>query len=134
MCAELACVAKPALEFFDVQSLPWRTVAGERGVSERVLAQDPASGLLTRLVRWDPGLTTSSAGPVAHEYFEEVLVLEGSLHDLSLNQTFGAGYFACRPPGMVHGPWETAEGCTMLETRYETRGEASTAEAPTTAV
>jgi hypothetical protein len=54
-------------------------------------------------------------------YCEEVLVLSGSLCDLGLKQTFGAGYYACRPPGMVHGPWESAEGCIMLETRYESR-------------
>jgi hypothetical protein len=94
-------------------------VDGDAGVSQRVLAEDAATGLLTRLVRWDPGLNTSAAGPVAHEYFEEVLVLSGSMHDLRLDQTFSAGYYACRPPGMLHGPWESAEGCVMLETRYE---------------
>ena len=112
-------MAKPELEFFDTETLPWRAVSGEAGVSQRVLAEDAASGLLTRIVRWDPGVSTSAAGPVAHEYFEEVLVLTGSLHDLRLNQTFGAGYYACRPPGMLHGPWDSAEGCVMLERRYE---------------
>jgi hypothetical protein len=112
-------MAKPELEFFDTETLLWRAVSGEARVSQRVLAEDQATGLLTRLVRWDPGRSTSAVGPVMHEYFEEVLVLSGSLHDLRLNQTFGAGYYACRPPGMLHGPWETAEGCTMLETRYE---------------
>jgi ChrR Cupin-like domain len=112
-------MAKPELEFFDPESLPWEAVEDEPGVSQRVLANDQVTGLLTRLVRWDPGVTTSSAGPIAHEYFEEVLVLSGSLHDLRLNQTFGAGHYACRPPGMLHGPWESAEGCMMLEVRYE---------------
>jgi hypothetical protein len=111
-------VAKPELEFFDPGTLPWHPVAGEPGVSQRVLAEDPATGLLTRLVRWDPGLNTSSGGAVRHEYWEEVLILSGSLHDLTLDQTFGAGYYACRPPGMVNGPWQTAAGCIMLETRY----------------
>jgi ChrR Cupin-like domain len=117
-CAELARVPKPELEFFDPNTLPWRAVAGEPGVWERVLAEDPATGLLTRLVRWDRGVTSPSAGPVAHAYFEEVLILSGSLHDLSLSQTFDAGHYACRPPNMIHGPWRTAEGCIMLETRY----------------
>jgi ChrR Cupin-like domain len=111
-------MAKPQLEFFDTEMLPWRAVGGEVGVSQRVLADDAATGLRTRLVRWDPGVNTSAAGPVAHEYFEEVLILSGSLHDLRLDQTFGAGCYACRPPGMLHGPWESAEGCIMLETRY----------------
>lgn len=112
-------MAKPAIEFFDPATLPWRVVPGEPGVSERVLVEDPATRLLTRLVRWDPGLTTASTGPVVHDYFEEVLVLSGSLQDLTLGQTFGAGYYACRPPGMRHGPWATTEGCVMFETRYE---------------
>jgi hypothetical protein len=111
-------MAKPELEFFDTESLPWRAVDGQAGVSQRVLAEDAATGILTRLLRWDPGLNTSATGPVAHEYFEEVLVLSGSMHDLRLDQTFGAGYYACRPPGMLHGPWESAAGCIMLETRY----------------
>ena len=111
-------MAKPELEFFDTEGLPWRAVDGEVGVSQRVLARDADTGNLTRLLRWDPGVSTSAAGPVAHEYFEEVLVLSGSLRDLRLNQTFSAGYYACRPPGMLHGPWESAEGCIMLETRY----------------
>jgi ChrR Cupin-like domain len=112
-------MAKPELEFFDTATLPWRAVGGgEAGVSERVLAEDPTTGLLTRLLRWDAGVSTAAAGPVAHDYVEEVLILSGSLHDLSLNQTFGTGYFACRPPGMLHGPWQSLDGCIMLETRY----------------
>ena len=116
-------MSKQELEFFDTETLPWRAVSGEAGVSQRVLAEDATTGLLTRLVRWDPGVITSATGPVAHEYFEEVLVLAGSLHDLRLNQTFGAGYYACRPPGMLHGPWESADGCIMLETRYDAQAQ-----------
>jgi hypothetical protein len=116
-------VAKPELEFFDTEALPWSAVAGEAGVSQRVLAEDAGTGLLTRLVRWEPGLSTAAAGPVAHDYFEEVMVLSGSLHDLRLGQTFGAGYYACRPPGMLHGPWESADGCIMLETRYDAQAQ-----------
>lgn len=111
-------MGKPAIEFVDVDTVPWSRVAQQPGVSERVLADDPSSGLLTRMVRWAPGLDTSSAGAVAHNYFEEVLILSGSIYDVRLGQTFAAGCYACRPPGMVHGPWTTAEGCVMLETRY----------------
>jgi hypothetical protein len=111
-------MAKPAIEFFDAEAIPWSPVFRQRGVSERVLANDPASGLLTRMVRWAPGVDTSSAGAVAHDYFEEVLILSGSIHDVTLRQTFAAGYYACRPPGMAHGPWTTAEGCVMFEARY----------------
>jgi hypothetical protein len=115
-------MAKPAIEFFDAEAIPWRPVPQQPGVSERLLAHDPASGLLTRMVRWAPGLDTSSAGPAAHDYFEEVIILSGSIHDVTLGQTFAAGCYACRPPGMVHGPWTTAEGCVMLEARYAADG------------
>lgn len=111
-------MGKTEQEFFDTESVPWIPVPERPGVSERVLARDPDRGLLTRLVRWDPGLDTSSAGPVAHQHFEEVLILTGSMHDLRLEQTFGAGWYASRPPGMVHGPWITTEGCTMLEIQH----------------
>ncbi len=109
---------KTELEFFDTESVPWTPVTSRPGVSERILAQDSRRGLLTRMVRWEPGLDTSSDGAVAHDYFEEVLILSGSMHDLGLQQTFSAGFYACRPPGMVHGPWTSADGCTMLEIQY----------------
>ena len=113
-----APMGKPAIEFLDVDTIPWSPVAQQPGVSERVLAQDPSSGLLTRMVQWAPGVDTSSAGAVAHDYFEEVFILSGSIHDVTLGQTFAAGCYACRPPGMVHGPWKTVDGCVMLEVRY----------------
>jgi hypothetical protein len=47
-----------------------------------------------------------------------VLILSGSMHDLSLDTTFAAGDYACRPPGVVHGPWATRAGCEMFELRY----------------
>jgi hypothetical protein len=111
-------MAKPELEFFDAETLPWVPIPGQPGAAERILAADQERGLLTRMLRWDPGLDTSATGPVTHEYVEEVLILSGSMRDLRLDETFGAGYYACRPPGMVHGPWVTTEGCVMLETRY----------------
>ena len=117
-------MAKPELEFFDTESVEWIPVPRQAGSHERVLAADPAGRLLTRLVRWDSGFDTSSAGPVTHDYVEEVLLLSGSIHDLTLDQTFGAGYYACRPPGMVHGPWRTSDGCVMLEIRYEAESSA----------
>lgn len=112
-------MTKPELEFFDTETIDWSPVADQPGAHERVLARDPASGMLTRLTRWDPGFDTSTVGPVIHDYFEEVLILAGSIHDLTLDQTFGTGYYASRPPGMVHGPWTTSDGCVMLEIRYE---------------
>jgi hypothetical protein len=105
---------KPALEFFPADSVDWVEVTP--GVAERVLARD--GEMLTRMLRWAPGLDTSASGPAVHDYVEEVYILSGSMHDLTLDRTFAAGEYACRPPGMVHGPWISPEGCEMLEIRY----------------
>jgi ChrR Cupin-like domain len=115
---EIADMPKPALEFFSTDTVRWAPVAEQPGVSERVLAHDPSTGMLTRVLRWEPGVDTSPIGPTAHAYVEEVLILTGSMHDVTRGETFRAGYYACRPPGMVHGPWVSADGCEMLEVRY----------------
>jgi hypothetical protein len=45
-------------------------------------------------------------------------ILEGDFTDLTLGETFGPGMYACRPPGMLHGPWRTDAGALILEIRY----------------
>lgn len=109
---------KPALEFFLADSVAWKPVAERPGAFERTLARDSDGRLLTRILRWDPGVDTSPLGPAVHDYVEEVFILTGSMRDLTLGETFSAGSYACRPPGMAHGPWVTREGCEMLEVRY----------------
>ncbi|MEI8411602.1 MULTISPECIES: cupin domain-containing protein [unclassified Kribbella] len=108
---------KQEREFFSTQDLAW-TDAGD-GIAQRILSEDPADGTLTRIARWAPGTTGDQV--IRHEYVEEVYLLEGELTDLTLGQTFGPGDYACRPPGMPHGPYVTAGGCTMLEIRYSAR-------------
>src|SRR3954469_13484077 len=107
---------KPALEFFHVDSVARTAVAP--GVWERVLARDSDGVGLTCVLGWEPGFDSAAQGPVVHDYVEEVYILAGAMHDLTLDERFGAGDYACRPPGMVHGPWRSAEGCEMLEVRY----------------
>ena len=116
-------MAKPALEFFDPGHLAWREVvgsastgAGGRGVREKILSLDPATGDLTRLLRFDAGVETTET--IAHEFWEEVWILDGDMIDVGKGQTFSAGMYACRPPGMPHGPYRVASGCTLFETRY----------------
>src|ERR1700681_439581 len=110
---------KPELEFFPVTEVDWTPALGGvvPGLFERILAAD-SSGVATRILRFDPGTDTSAAGVQRHDFWEEVYVLEGALHDLTLKQTFVKGSFACRPPGMPHGPWVTPEGCLTFEVRY----------------
>jgi hypothetical protein len=112
-------VPKPELEFFDVSTVEWTPVpGGVPGQYEKILARDDETGVVTRLLKFEPGTDTSPLGVVTHTYWEEVYILEGSLHDLTLNQTFRQGYYACRPPGMPHGPWVAPEGCITFEVRY----------------
>jgi hypothetical protein len=113
-------MAKPEREFFAVDQVGWTPAQGGLvpGLFERILATDPTSGVATRMLRFDPGTDTSVAGPQVHDFWEEVYIVEGALHDLTLNQTFPAGTYACRPPGMRHGPWTAANGCLTFEVRY----------------
>jgi hypothetical protein len=111
---------KPEREFFPVSDVAWTPAMGGSvpGLFERILATDPDSGVATRILRFDPGTDTSAAGPQVHAFWEEVYILEGALHDLTLNQTFETGTYACRPPGMRHGPWVAPRGCLTFEVRY----------------
>ena len=110
---------KAEREFFPVTDVGWTPALGGMvpGLFERILAQEKP-GVATRILRFDPGTDTSAAGVQVHDFWEEVYVLEGSLHDLRLNQTFPSGTYACRPPGMPHGPWVTPDGCLTFEVRY----------------
>jgi hypothetical protein len=113
-------MAKPEREFFPVSDVAWTPVfAGVvDGLSERILATDPRTGVATRMLRFERGTNTTAAGPQMHDFWEEVYIVEGSLHDLTLNQTFPSGTYACRPPGMPHGPWLAPDGCLTFEVRY----------------
>jgi hypothetical protein len=116
-------MAKPEMEFFDplaASGLSWQPVAGDTTgqLSELVLSRDPANGAFTRLLRFAPGADTSPNGTLTHDIWEEVWIVEGTLHDLRLGRTFTAGMYACRPPGMPHGPWRSENGCLTFEVRY----------------
>lgn len=98
----------------------WRPPGlSDNGIREQILAQDPGSGDATLLQRYGAGAATPPES-IAHEYWEEVMILSGELTDLGLGRTFTAGMYACRPPGMKHGPYFSGSGCSMLVfIRYE---------------
>jgi hypothetical protein len=87
-------------------------------ITERILSRDPDTGVATRILRYEPGADSTPMGVQMHDFWEEVYILEGSFTDLELEETFTAGMYACRPPGMRHGPWRTDEGVTTFEVRY----------------
>lgn len=112
-------MSKPEIEFTPVANTEWTPVpGGVPGLEERILASDPIGKVATRMLRFAPGADSSPNGIVIHDFWEEVYILQGSLHDISLNETFPAGTYACRPPGMKHGPWRSDEGCITFEVRY----------------
>lgn len=110
---------KPETEFTPVANTAFTPCDGlVLELDERILAKDPASGVATRILRLQPGTNTSLNGTQVHDFWEEVYILDGSMTDLRLNRTFVAGDFACRPPGMEHGPWRSEDGCLTFEVRY----------------
>jgi hypothetical protein len=112
-------MAKPEHEFFPVGEVGFTACPGAvPSLTERVLATDPETGVSTRMLRFEPGTDTTPNGVQEHDFWEEVYILEGELTDLRLNETFTAGNYACRPPGMKHGPWVSGPGCLTFEVRY----------------
>ena len=115
-------MSKSEFEFFSVSDVGWTPVpGGVPGLHERILARDPKSGVATRILRFSPGADTSPNGVLTHEFWEEVYILEGAIFDITLGRNFTAGMYACRPPGMKHGPWTSPEGCVTFEVRYHSR-------------
>ena len=108
---------KPELEFFDPG--PDR-VAGDRGLRRDDPREDPEprpdTGDYTRVLEFKPGTRTTET--LVHDFWEEVYIISGSLYDLAKKQNFAAGIYACRPPGMLHGPYDIPDGCMTFEIRY----------------
>jgi hypothetical protein len=112
---------KAEREFFDTETLPWQPVeagsgAAGDGVVQKILSVDADTGDCTRLLKFAPGVETHEV--ITHDFWEEVIILEGELHDKRLKKTFTKGMYACRQPGMLHGPYATPQGCVTFETRY----------------
>ena len=106
---------KPELEFHEPLA-DWQKINGAAGpgIWEQRLSADPLSGDSTLLQRYEPGADTMAGGVIVHDYWEEVMILSGDLTDVTLGRTFTAGMYACRPPGMRHGPYSSGSGCRML--------------------
>ena len=85
-----------ASRYVAVDDLPWKPTPC-KGIDMKVLVEDPATGLLTALFRWQPG-----AELTLHEHveIEQTFVLEGSLADEEGEVT--AGNYVWRPKGNRH--------------------------------
>ena len=85
-----------ASRYVTVDELPWKPTPCA-GIEMKVLVEDPATGLMTALFRWQPG-----AELTLHEHveLEQTFVLEGSLADEEGEVT--AGNYVWRPKGNRH--------------------------------
>jgi hypothetical protein len=119
-------MAKAELEFHIPQNAGWEQLNDKQpGIFQKILSKDDGTGNYTRLMRFEKGADFSFAGVLTHEFWEEVWIIEGSLTDLTLGKTFNSGSYACRPPGMKHGPYRSDTGVLMFEIRYFLNKQAS---------
>jgi hypothetical protein len=124
---------KPHLEFVGVDlKAGWETPPGyPPGFTQKILASDideqAKRGSRTRLLKIAPG--AYSTEPFVHDHWEEVFLVQGDLIVGSDAQGRGgqssqAFTYACRPPGVHHGPFSSRDGCLLYEIHYyETSGK-----------
>ena len=104
----------------------WQTPAGyPAGIQQKIISggldETNKRGTRTRLLRFAPGVYTTE--PFVHEYWEEVFLVSGDLTVGNDKQGKGGKGFppftyACRPPGALHGPFRSDNGCILLEMHY----------------
>ena len=85
------------------------------------LDEENKTGSRSRFLRLLPGVY--STVPFIHDHWEEVYLVEGDLivgNDINGNggEKFHAPTYACRPPGVYHGPFKSDGGCVMFELHY----------------
>jgi hypothetical protein len=118
---------KPHMEFHPLNmNEGWATPAAyPSGIKQKILASDidetKKMGSRTRLLRFDPGAYTTK--PFIHDHWEEVYLLSGDLtvgndEQGSGGESFHSPTYACRPPGVYHGPFKSNAGCVLFEIHY----------------
>jgi hypothetical protein len=124
---------KQHLEFVGVDLKDgWATPPGyPASFTQKILASDideaNKRGSRTRLLKLEPG--AFSTAPFVHDHWEEVFLVQGDLifgnDDKGQGgQSSSAFTYACRPPGVYHGPFASKNGCLLYEIHYyETSGK-----------
>jgi hypothetical protein len=120
-------MAKEHREFHavDMVSAGWLSPPGyPADIEQKILAgsldETNKSGNRTRLLRFGPAAFTTE--PFVHDYWEEVYLISG---DLTVGdgggepaRSFRPNTYACRPLGILHGPFRSETGCVLLEFHY----------------
>ncbi len=105
------------------QAHHWRWLEGLQGqLQELILSEDPATGEITRLTRFIPGADTATFGGKVHDFPEEISVVSGRFYDEAFGIWLVTGHYASRPPGEMHGPFRSEEGCLVLDLSFPQRG------------
>ena len=118
---------KPHIEFMRLDmDEGWETPPGyPEGMKQKVLTSDldeeGKTGSRSRFLRIEPGCYSTE--PFVHDHWEEVHLFEGDLivgndENGEGGEQFFAPTYACRPPGVFHGPFKSEKGCIMYETHY----------------
>ena len=118
---------KPHLEFTELDMTGgWETPPGyPEGIKQKILASDIDEGAKTgsrsRLLRFDPG--AFSTEQFVHDHWEEVYLVSGDItvgNDANGEggERFNPPTYACRPPGVHHGPFKSEGGCVLFELHY----------------
>ena len=118
---------KPHIEFIKLDmDEGWETPPGyPQGMKQKVLTSDldeeGKTGSRSRFLRIEPGCFSTE--PFVHDHWEEVYLFEGDLivgndENGEGGEQFFAPTYACRPPGVFHGPFKSEKGCVMYETHY----------------
>lgn len=104
----------------------WETPPGyPRGIEQKILAggldEKNKRGSRTRFLRFAPGVYTTE--PFVHDYWEEVYLVSGDLivgsdEKGEGGEKFHPNTYACRPPGVYHGPFKSDGGCVLLEVHF----------------
>ena len=92
-------------------------------VGQLTLAIDEQSGEYTRLTRFKAGADTTAFGAKSHSYPEEIFIISGRLYDQAFDMWLETGHYASRPPGELHGPFKTDEGCVVLELSFPNKSD-----------
>ncbi len=104
------------------QAYHWRWLEGLEGrMEELILSEDAATGEITRLTRFLPGADTSAFWDKAHDFPEGIFIVSGRLYDEAFGLWLESGHYASRPPGEIHGPFRSEEGCLVLDISFPQR-------------